>query len=850
MSTTLPSAVTPRVRGLRFGDFELDLVAQRLTRAGQVVPLQPRQMAVLQFLAGSGGRLVTQAELLDTVWGHRHVSDSTLKVAINAVRAALGDDPKAPSHIETVPKRGYRFLATESAQLPASELAGRGNLPPRQPGLIGRETDLQRLQQELMSHQLLTLHGPGGVGKTRLALAGAGFHAPPDGVWLLRLDALDQDAQLLSLVTRVLGLGSGADASAHQLARALGGLQLRLVLDNAEHLQRAVAELAAAVLATAPGVQMLVTSQVPLHVAGEQVLPLLPLELPGEQADVHKPAAALQLFLQRVQQQAPHLPFDESDLQEAAAICRGLDGLPLALELAATRVPLLGFGGVRSRLAERLQLLTRGARDAVDRHRTLQAALAWTHGLLRPVEKHTLAALSVFAGSFTVDDALAVAAGPMPAEADDVLEALDSLRDHALLTPATEPGSVRWRLYDSVRSFAAAQLLESPEVARVHLRLVRHLSAKFEQADAELAGTPLRMWLARWQPEADNLRSALQLALGQPDLREAGVRLFGLSVDFSVRLGWRRQLLDLWSTINTFATELPRELQALLDLAQAQMAGLGQLLPPLPALQAAFRAAQHYAATGEVRRHHLSLTMACGLQTRLQVPPIERLPLLATLRALEPADWGPMLRRNRVWQEVMQSKLEGDQAQFEQRCANFIAASRDLGDDFSVWNGCQALAQSMVCSGLVQAAADMYERVVGEMRDLGELRRNAHVLAQLAVTRVLQDGEPQTVACLEEAARLLDSEGRLWWMADGLAWLPARQHRWADAVRVQAWADGLVRQRGDLRGPMFTLVRQRFDQLLIAAPDGSHWRAQLQAPHGLDESKVLPLVFGVGRRLV
>ena len=553
-----------------------------------------------------------------------------------------------------------------------------------------------------------------------------------------------------------------------------------------------------------------------------------------------------------MRQHEPDQPFDDDDARHAAAICRTLDGLPLALELAAARVPLLGWAGVRARLqdrlGERLHLLTRGPRDAAERHRTLRAALAWTHGLLGPQDQRVLAALSVFAGSFTLDAAVAVAADETPHDPDAVLDALDSLRDRSLLVRAGDAAGRRWRLYDSVRSFAAEALAAGPDAERVAQRFVQQQIELFAQVEHDFARTALRPWLARWQPEADNLWAALQMAHERPELRLAGARLFALCSDFCVRGGWRREALLHHGRFAPCADEAPPDLRAQLDLAEACLSSIGQLLPPRPALQAARRAAAHFESAGDLRRHHLALYHVSGLLVRLQAPVQERVAVLATMRAFEPADWGPMQRRHRVWQEVMLVRQQGDLAQFEERCAAYMATGRALGDESAAWIASQALAQGMVGAQRLDTAVALLERTVREMRAAGELRKNGHVLAQYAALNILDGAGPDTVAALHEAARLLHADDRLWWMADALAWLPARQGRWPDAVRVQAWADGLVRQRGDLRGPLFTTVRKRFDQFLAAHAAAAPWALALvdAGPSGLDEAAVLALVFSPG----
>jgi predicted ATPase/DNA-binding winged helix-turn-helix (wHTH) protein len=856
-----PTATAEPTRWL-FDDCELDLSAQRLSRGGVAVPLSPRYFAVLVHLAGSGGRLVSKDELLDRVWGHRNVSDSVLKVAINAVRSALGDDPKAPRHVETVARRGYRFIAqarpapaapavspgvsaadAARAPGPAPAAAVKGHLPPAQPGLIGREADLLRVRQALAAHPLVTLVGPGGVGKTRLALAAAGADAPPDGVWLLSLDTLASAAPLLATVVRTLGLSPAAGAGAEALARALAGQRLRLLIDNAEHLQPAVAELAAALLAAAPGVQMLVTSQLPLGVAGEQLLPLAPLAVPAADEASPDRSAAVQLLLARARQQQPELPFDAAAAADAAAICRALDGLPLALELAAARVPLLGWAGVRARLGERLSLLTRGRQDAAGRHRSLRAALDWTTALLAPAEQQLLQRLSVFAGSFTVDAALAVAGGDDTTQA---LDALDALRERSLLVRAAgDATSPRWRLYDSVRSFAAEALQRDGDALAALDRLLSHMIQLFATAEADWAGVPLRPWLARLQPEVDNLRAALQHALADPARQRQAVALHEVSVTFRVRGGWRHEALrdHLQLAALPSGALTPLE-QAGLDLAAAQLATIGQVLPPQPALEAARRARATYQGAGDVRREHLALYLISGLLLRLQAPITERAAVLAQMRALEPPSWGPLERRHRVWQEVMLQRDLGDVAAFEERCAAYMATGRALGDDHAAWIASQALAQVMAGQRRMANATALLERTVAEMRRCGELRENAHVLAQWAALRVAQDAEPDTVALLREAARLMLAEDRLWWMADALPWLPAWQGRWHDASRVQAWADELVRRRGDRRGRLFGALRELFEGWLAGQAQAAELQALLLQPPALDEGTVLQTVFG------
>jgi predicted ATPase/DNA-binding winged helix-turn-helix (wHTH) protein len=833
----MSDAADPLPRRLQFGPFELDLAGRRLRRAGQPVALPPRYFDVLAHLAAHGGRLVSKDELLDAVWGHRHVSDSVLKVAVNALRQALGEDPKAPRHLQTVPRRGYRFEGVTAADVPApgphaAVPVAAGNLPAGQPALVGREADALRLRAALQAWRLVTLHGPAGVGKTRLALAEAG-HAPPrDGVWLLRLDHLADGGPLLATLAHMLGLPAGADASPAALARALAASQLRLVLDNAEHLVGAVAELAATLLAQAPGVSLLVTSQVPLRLAEEQLLPLPPLALDG----------ATQLLRDAVRRQPGSPADDQAALADAQAIAQALDGLPLALELAAARVPLLGWAGVRQRLGERLGLLTRGDRGAPERHRTLRAALAWSCSLLQPAEQALLQRLSVFAGSFSVEAAIAVGGADA-----DLLDHLDALREHALIVPAPATAAApRWRLYDSVRSFAAEGLRDSGHELAAQQALVQHMLGVFQQAEARYLQLPLLPWLDGLHPEADNLRAALRLGLAHAALQPLGVALFAASAQYRARGGWRREALQDHARLAALPREgWPAALQAELDFAQAQLAALAQGLPPQEGLQALQRARDAWDRAGgpDIVRRHAAQNAECALLLRQQAPLPQRASAVARLRALEGPEWNPLQRRYGVWQQLLLMRDSGDDTAYEERAAAVLATSRALGDDNTAWATSQLLSQLKATQGRTDTAIELLDRTVAEMRTRGQLRQNAPVLAQQALLHATRDGSAATVALLREAVLALQAEGMLWWMADALAWLPAQQGRWADAARVQAWADGLVRQRGDKRGPMFNALRQRWQQRL--QQQATAVQALLEQPgEPLDETAALGLVFG------
>ncbi|MCV2368392.1 ATP-binding protein [Roseateles oligotrophus] len=618
---------------------------------------------------------------------------------------------------------------------------------------------------------------------------------------------------------------------------------MRLLLDNAEHLVQAVAELATALLNHAPRLQLLVTSQLPLRVSGETVLAVAPLAVPSDASEGldNSDTAAVQLLRQRAQQHDAALPWTPAAAASAGAIARMLDGLPLALELAAARVPLLGWAGVHARLDERFALLTRGERGAPERHRTLRAALAWSCALLQPTELRLLQRLSVIAGSFSLDAAAAVLGTTVDAE---LLDALDGLREHALLSSSESGIAPRWRLYDSVRSYAAEGLQASGEQTEAMSGLIDHLIALFEQADLDLLEIFLRPWLAQLKLEDDSLRAALQAALQQPALQLKGVALFSASANYRARAGHKRELQQDHALIATLPRDhWPARLQACFDLALSHLGVLAQVISPALALESARRAQQAFRELGEFPALYVALDREAGGLMRQQAPLEQRVDAIARMRALEPEAWGTRQRRFRAWHDLMLLRDMGNDSLYEDRITSYLASSRAQGDDYGAWNSAQLLAQLKSSQGDLAAATQLLDQAVTEMRSTGQLLQNKPVLAQWAYLRIAQDAQACTIQLLREAVAALQAEAMLWWMADALAWLPAHQGRWLDALRLQAWADGLVTQRGDKRGPMFKALRERLQEKFQAqAPELPD--SLSQEALGLDETTALALSFG------
>jgi predicted ATPase/DNA-binding SARP family transcriptional activator len=440
-----------------------------------------------------------------------------------------------------------------------------GHLPAQLTSFVGREDELERVGKQLGDTRLVTLTGPGGAGKTRLALEAAALKAPelPDGAWFVPLAPVRDAGEIPATVLAALGIPElvwVADARRplappplDRLADALASRRLLLVLDNCEHVIDAVARLAARVLADAPGVRILATSREPLGVTGETLCPVPSLPLPPAGADATDATryAAIRLFRDRAAAVRPGFTVDEDTVAPVIAICTALDGIPLAIELAAARLRSLTLAQVESRLNDRFRLLGIGPRATPDRHQTLRAIVDWSWDLLGEDERAVLRRLSVFRGGATPDAADQIC-GPLGTGPDtgDVIDVIASLVDKSLVA-ATGNTDVRYRLLETVRVYADERLTKAGEKQQVQAAHAAYFLALAEDAEPRLRTAEQLRWLDRLNADHDNFSAALRYALDRRD-GELGLRLvaslmwYWIMLDFDNEGGnWAREISEL-----------------------------------------------------------------------------------------------------------------------------------------------------------------------------------------------------------------------------------------------------------------------------------------------------------------
>lgn len=858
----------PGVR-VRFGAHEVQLHERQLRTDGKPVVIGARAFDVLVALIEGDGRTVSRADLLDAAWPGLVVEENNLSVQIANLRRLLG-----PETITTIPGLGYRFSAplqanaadasmtAASAPVPApTKNARAGNVAPFQHELIGRDADVAQVETLLEQHRLVTVSGAGGIGKTRLALAVAArlrdrFAA---GTWVVELApvapaaASADDAEQIGADARqvaaaiALGLGRslpGLRDMLDELAEALAEEDLLLVLDNCEHLVAGAGHVAQLLVARTRQVRLLTTTQAPLKLSSEHVFPLAPLSVPRDDDTAIEAHGAIRLLVERVRALNPRFALGPANAADAVDICRRLDGLPLAIELAAARVPLLGLAGVRERLDDRLQLLTSGPRGAAARHRTLRAMLAWSHSLLTPAEAAAFRRAATFAGSFDLDQVRAVLVGDQ-GDAWEALDILDSLVYKSLIM--VEPGVAeqgeaderpRYRLLESARAYAAEMLRdagEREESRRRHAQAYAQLFATSMAQEWKLASQVRR---DRYLPDLDNARAALEWA------EHADVELYATlagsiawlfaAAGHSVEgLAHCRRALErlpddgnagLRARLFQETCQHDRSRSGLSKLAWAKQAV--RLLRPLG------DAAALYSALGR-----LAIAAAlCGRTNRGDAATAE-------MGRLRDATWPPLSEWDWLNARDYVANAARRQNEAEKLAREELALARAHNDSGKMVFAMMAMEQCV-------AARGDYAEAVDRGRELLEVAmREKHVadhhvyLFNLATALAMCDRLDDALPLARRSAELDERHGSLWQGLDLMALIAWRRQRIEAAARIIGRSDAVNAHRGGDREPVEANVYDRVVEGVKAILPAERWQALREEGAALSDKAATALAL-------
>jgi predicted ATPase/DNA-binding winged helix-turn-helix (wHTH) protein len=526
----------------RCGEFHVDPANRRFARGGAEIDLEPKVFAVILQLLAQPDALLGRNELLDAVWGHRYVTPSTLNRVIALARRAFGDDPDNPRYIQTVYGSGYRYIGPfeqEGARPAAAAVhfapPPAARLPARFDTLIGRSRELETLAELFLTHRAITILGAGGIGKTQGALEYARLASAdyPDGVWFFDLAPLSSAEQWFRGLAAALGIASdGVEELLHKVTALLQGRRTLLVLDNCDRIATEVGIRVFELLRGTEGVKILATSQAPLSFVAEQLMQMPPLDLPAVEPGARQSieeitaAPAMQMLISRVRLAQPLFKLTAANARTLAEICIRLDGMPLALELAATRFALLSPDQVLERLEHRFRFLNSDVAGRDSRHRNLLVLLDWSFSLLAAEEQRLLTWFSVFVQGWTVEAALDLAE-PLGSDPEAVIDLLSGLVRKSLVSVIPGLTPPRYRLLESVREYALEHLQRAGEeqLARAaHLAHVIRLGRKAHQDMATGRGQGSIEALAR---EDGNIAAAVEYALLIEGGRSAALRIIG-----------------------------------------------------------------------------------------------------------------------------------------------------------------------------------------------------------------------------------------------------------------------------------------------------------------------------------
>jgi predicted ATPase/DNA-binding winged helix-turn-helix (wHTH) protein len=571
-----------RTDAISFGAFRLSPAARLLEKGGGRVELGSRAMDILIVLTERGAEVVSNRELIARVWRGLKVEEGSLRFHVAALRKALGEGRAGARYITNVTGRGYCFVAPilrAVEKVSAAQVSDRPHpLPARLTRMVGRDEVIQSISTQLTAQRFVTIVGPGGIGKTTVAVSVS--HAllgSFDGtIHFADLGPIIDPNLVPSTLASLLGLSVNSDDSVPGVLGFLRDKRMLLVFDSCEHVIDKVAPLAEEIFRNAPQVHILATSRESLRVEGEQVHRLLPLDcppdVPGLTAIQATTFAAIRHFVERVSSSGHPFELTDSDAPTVAEICRRLDGIALAIELAASRVEAFGIAGTAALLNERFELLWHGRRTAQPRHQTLSAALDWSYDLLSDEERTALRRLCIFVGPFSLEAALSVAAQDLVHRAPTT-DIIASLVAKSLVTVIVERSLVRYRLLDTTRGYVVEKLIDSGERDAVAHRHAHYYRALLDATDIEGTSESSSGETSLYREYMENVRAALEWCFSPSGNVETGAALAAAAAPLFVELSLLNEC-RVWSERSIAAldesghdTRLELKLQAALGLS-------------------------------------------------------------------------------------------------------------------------------------------------------------------------------------------------------------------------------------------------------------------------------------------
>ena len=834
-------------------DLELDRGAYELRRAGKALRLSRIPMELLLLLVERRGDLVTREEIVARVWGKDVFldTDNSINAAIRKLRQVLDDHPEQPRFIHTVTGRGYRFVAlvndaaSSASQSFAHPQSRAVNLPISRTGFVGREKEVAAARELLLRPEarLVTVTGPGGIGKTRLAVEVAGGLSEQfsGGIHFVPLAALGDPALIATVIVQTLGLRGSAnrapiDILKDSLCNSSGGAML-LVLDNFEHLLHA-APTVAELLVIGPNLKILATSRAALHIYGENEFPVSPLALPDPlrvppvQDLSQYPAVAL--FVQRAVTAKPGFELNRENAAAVAEICARLDGLPLAIELAAARLKILSPASLLTRLASRLQLLTGGARDLPERQQTLRAAMNWSYDLLNPAEQKLFRRLSVFVGGCNLESAEAVC--DTKADLDlSLLDGMASMVDKSLVLHAPPSnGEARFAMLETIREYALEKLEVSGEAAATRRAHAAYCLVLAEESPSEQAGAQAAGQMDRLAAEYGNFRGALEW------LTDTGDAEWGL------RLG--AALFRFWET-REYLSEGRVRLGRLLKLPRAA-APTKFRARALFAAGVLAGAQGDYAAADALVRESMEIARQLDDGQGVAVS-LNALAVLAQDRGDIPAAQTLFEESLEVWRELGDSRdvaralsnlanvttMQGNHERAKSLYGECLAIFQGLGDRTGMAWSLNSQGDVAHDRGDAAAARDFYGQALAIFRELGDSWGIAGTLADLGNMARIERDFSAAHALYRESLRLfqeLDHKRGIARLLECFACAAAAQSHSDRALRL-AGAAAALRQK--IGAPLTPAERAKLESNLENTRPGldetssaSAWQEGLQLP--------------------